>query len=117
MEPVLWIPGLDMSETGEALGGFEIVYQPQFPEISLQPFTADLFEAMLDPRIDYARTGRARMKELDRVVTNALRRAAEAGSDGSDLGSHLGAAIDLLLTRRQHLEDFASLPSRGTQAS
>lgn len=116
-EPVLWIPGLDVSETGEALGGFEIVYRPQFPEISLRPFTEDIFAAMLDPRIDYARTGRARMKELDRVITTALRRAAEAGSDGSDLDHHLAAAIDLLLTRRQRLDDLASLPNRGTQAS
>ena len=117
MEDPVWLRGLDLAETGEVLAGFEIVYREQFPQISLTPYAEDIFAAMLDPRIDYAHTGCARMKELDRLVTTTLRTAAEKRNDGSKLGVHLAQTIDRLLTRRQRLEDLSSLPSRGKQSS
>jgi hypothetical protein len=109
-EGIRWLDGLDEAETGEALVGFANLYRPQFPDLHLKEYTVDLFKALLDPRIDYAEVGRARMDSIKKVVVHALRQEAGAGGLGAGIGDHLAAAAVLLQTRPIDLEEHNLRP-------
>lgn len=106
--PVVWIGGLDLAETGEALNGLTELYRPQFPDLDLAAFAEDIHAGLLHPTVDYARTGRVRMGSLSKIVLAALdREAAEGGWGGaSTIAPRLAWAVEVLKARPDRLDNL-----------
>jgi hypothetical protein len=106
--PIVWIDGLDLPETGEALNGLTAVYRPQFPHLDLAPFAADLHAGLIHPTIDYAGTGRVRMDSVVKVVFAALDAEARGGGTGAPatIAARLAAAVEVLKARPDQIDNL-----------
>ncbi len=88
-DPIVLVESLSRGEVGRVLQTLEEIYRTDFPELKLACWTKSVFGWLTDPRVDYARMGRVRMKAVRQIVEAALAEAAAKRMTGLDEGGEM----------------------------